>query len=238
VVQHKSLAIGDLWQNAHVCHALLQLLAAADEASAGAGVPSPPSELDDFDLAAGTLLRKQEGVTLCQELSCAPIRVLPKMHAPQSGFTIRSFSHHLALITGNEIRPKWFTVGSTTATSELRLLVVPWPDKLNSSEFEPVPRGKCVMRNLPPKYGFFEFTHENGKRFAKNVVALFQHAHRTVGSIDAVVLPECATTDDEYDEINSILVSQGVFDRRCPRTAECRWLSRKLDPLQHSSGRT
>lgn len=210
VIQGKTLSLTKMCRNVELCRSLLQLLAAADESSAGAGVPSPPDELDDFDFAAGTLLRKHEGETLCDMLDSAPIRVLPKMHAPQSGLTIRSFSHHLALITGHEIKPKWFTVGAPTAAS-LRLLIIPWPKNLNSSDFKSVPRQKCVMRNMPGRYGFFEFEHVNGKAFVNSVLELFQQAHSAVGDIDAVILPECSIDDAEFDSINSILVTQRVL---------------------------
>ena len=211
IVQNKHIDLEELCGETHVCHALLQIMAAADEASAGAGVPSPPSELDAFDFAAGMLLEKQHGTTLCDQLVSSPVRVLPKMHAPQNGLTIRSFSHHLALLAGNEIRPRWFTVGSDALVSDLRFLVVPWPDKVTASDFVPVPRKKCVMQNLPRKYGFFEFEHLNSKKFATKVIELFQLAHKTAGAIHAVILPECAITDAEYDEINSILLGHGVY---------------------------
>jgi len=210
LVQNKRLDISELPSCEPVCHALLQLLAAADEASVGAGIPTEPSDLDSFDLAAGTLLRKHEGTTLCDELANGPVRVLPKMHVPQNGLTIRSFSMHLALIAGNEILPKWFILPSSKPATELNVLVIPWPAKLSTTDFSAVPRSRSVMRNLPKAFGFFSFQHQNRRNFSTQVLRLFQEAHEAVGPIDAVVLPECAISDTEYDEINSILLSQGV----------------------------
>jgi len=210
IIDNKDMKITDLCSNCRVCHALLQILAAADEASAGSGIPSPPTELDEFDLRAGTLLRQQEGTTLCDELKASPICVLPKMHAPQIGLTIRSFSHHLALISKRDIRAKWYTVFAETS-KHLNLLVVPWPRKLRTTDFKPVPKPKSVMRNLPRKFGFFEFGHTNSGNFAHSLMKVFQNTCAKVGKIDAVILPECAITQDEYDDINAFLISQGAF---------------------------
>lgn len=211
VMANKNIAMVSICNDKALSHALLQLMAAADEACVAAGVPTPPAELDDFDFAAGVLLHKNGGTTLCQDLAESPVRVLPKMHVPQNGLTIRSFSMHLALIVGNEVAPKWFNLGSPKPASELKLLVIPWPMRVSAADFHAVERKKSLMRNLPRAFGFFEFRHPNGSDFASQISKLFQDAHRAVGQIDALILPECAMSDTEYDEINSILLSQGVY---------------------------
>jgi len=207
----KNVDIRQLSKDRSVSLALLQLLAAADEASEGAGVPSRTEEFDSFDFTARTILHRNKGATLCNELSNGSIRVLPKMHVPQSGLTIRSFSKHLALVVGSEISPKWFTLGSPKLSDDLNLLVIPWPPRVSPSDFIALKRAKCTMKNLPKKFGFFEFQRKNDKSTTKQVIALFQTAEEFTGPIDAVILPESAISDVEFEELNSILLSQGVY---------------------------
>jgi len=211
MIQNKALDIRDLGKHRSLCQALLQLLAAADEASEGAGVPSRTEEFDSFDFVARTTLHRNNGATLCEQLANGSIRVLPKMHVPQSGLTIRSFSKHLALIVGSEIAPKWFTLGSSKPAEELNLLLIPWPPKIHETAFKAVKPGKCVMKNLPRQFGFFEFERDNKKGFTKSLIEIFQTAEESVGPIDAVILPESSITDTEFEELNSILLSQGVY---------------------------
>jgi hypothetical protein len=81
--------------------AILNLLAAADEASVGLGLFfSESHKSDPFEQEAERLLfnnaQSDHGATLCLRVASSKGRVLPKMHTPQSGLTIRSISHHLA----------------------------------------------------------------------------------------------------------------------------------------------
>jgi hypothetical protein len=91
----------ELWQ------ALLQLCAAADEACEGVGIPSgDASEGNPFEVEANLLLVYREGGSLCRTVHPSRARVLPKLHTPRNGLTIRSISHNLALCPVSEIEPK------------------------------------------------------------------------------------------------------------------------------------
>jgi hypothetical protein len=208
----KNLALEEVARDTRLCNALLQLLAAADQASAGAGIPALPGELDAFDFKAGSLLSSSDnGSSLCEEIVGSTIRVLPKTHVPQSGFTLRSFSHHLCLAMGNEIRPFWYTVGASSETKNLKILLVPWPKRIGESDFRAVKKTRCVMRNLPSEFGFFEYQHVNSASFVRDVLNAFQKACKLCGKVDVVVMPECSISDLEYDEINATLLPQGAY---------------------------
>jgi hypothetical protein len=109
------LAISSIKDNAKLCQSLLQLCAAADQACAGVGSTySLEGSLDEqFHFQAEDLLTpKQNGSSLCREVHPTRARVLPKMHTPWSGLTIRSLSLYLSLCSADEVSPQWITLGS------------------------------------------------------------------------------------------------------------------------------
>ena len=74
--------------------------------------------------------RADSGSTLCNQMHPSRLRVLPELHVPQSGLTVRSLSRNLALCTGEEIRPQWINIPSPTSPTNpgsFNLLLLPWP---------------------------------------------------------------------------------------------------------------
>ncbi len=69
------------------------------------------SDNDQFTkIAEAQLLPTTEnGSTLCRNIHPSRARVLPKCHTAQTGLTIRSFSHFIALASSSEVRPEWIT---------------------------------------------------------------------------------------------------------------------------------
>ena len=141
-----------------VCDALIQICAAMDEASEGVGLIN--SSTDSFDERVDTLLGGQVDragwrSTLCQIVDPTKVCVLPKLHTPQSGMTIRSMSHHLSLCTSGEVQPQLVTSPTTlNIGNTLNLLLVPWPTVVSPDFFSPC-RGQSGLKNLPSDYGFF-----------------------------------------------------------------------------------
>lgn len=123
-----ALNIADIRGNDKVCNALLQLCAAADEASAGVGIP-PIS--DEFETEAWLTL--DDRGTLCSYIDPTILRVLPKCHTPKVGMTVRSLSHHLSLIPAGDVEPHWYIFGPQKERGDakpiltLNLLLVPQP---------------------------------------------------------------------------------------------------------------
>jgi len=48
------------------------------------------------------------GASLGRMVHSSRVKILPKMHTPQSGLTLRSLSHNLALFESGEMRPNWW----------------------------------------------------------------------------------------------------------------------------------
>ncbi len=119
--------------------ALVDCVALADEASLGCGLPirNDLQKRADYFLVRKSWERLEPnrfGSSLCSTLiDPHAARVLPKMHKPTSGLTIRSFSHHLALCESDEVQPRWFMIpgarGNPKNQDHINLLVVPWPEE-------------------------------------------------------------------------------------------------------------
>ena len=77
---------------------LIEMVALADEASKGSGLPlrrgGKPEEYPVIYKGWGLLEPNKYGSSLCSNrIHPSAARVLPKMHTPLSGLTVRSFSH-------------------------------------------------------------------------------------------------------------------------------------------------
>src|SRR5262249_34979447 len=146
-----------------VCHKLLELLATADEASAGAGVPRSPRRRKENrfrdkismkflpSLFPSSLLLPPS--TLCQNVHPTKAIVLPKMRTPQSCITIRSLSHHLALVKSCGVKPVWMEY-KEKHSHNLNLLLIPFPTEVSPRQFHAVPTGKNQM---PEPFRYFKY---------------------------------------------------------------------------------
>ncbi len=106
----QSLPLSRLMDDRRVAATLICLLAAADQACKGVGLPTGKTRSSFHDAADQLLFPSQFGSTLCRYIHPSAGRVLPKMHTAQSGLTIRSFSHHLAFCETDEVQPSWLSI--------------------------------------------------------------------------------------------------------------------------------
>jgi len=205
IVSNEGMALSDLasCQNCEkVCDALIQICACADEACEGIGLTV--SAADPFDLEVEAVLRNQlltyKSVrTLCKEIDTSNISVLPKLHTPQSGMTIRSMSHHLALCSSGEVEPQFVTAAHKSIDQHLNLLLVPWPEKIQPSHFSEV-SGSKPLENLPSNYGFFEYSIRGGRHWpTESFHAILEEAKTNEPNIHGVILPELSMTETDVD---------------------------------------
>jgi hypothetical protein len=208
VVAEGATDLSLLSENRPLCEALLQLLALADEASIGFGIPgssltgSASLARDRAYWHARELLlhpRGDFGANLAENIESTKLRVLPKLHTPQTGLTIRSMSHNLALCPANEIKPHWSVVPRLGRKTELNLLLAPWPLEIRRSQFRSVSGSKAGLANLPPQYGFFTFEiAEDDARFRAWFNGILNEARDKMGMIDGIVLPELSITGQQW----------------------------------------
>ena len=195
--EHADRPLEELGEEMTFAHALLQITAAADEASADVGIFLGPD--DEFSRVAMRILQENKGKTLCQDIHPSRVAVLPKLHAPQSGLTMRSLTHHLSLYLGGQIRPRWHAIPTTAKLQ--KLLILPWPLRIDPKHFA-ISHGDPA--NMPPCYDYFTYDLTPGLRGfdVEKVIEAIKKADRQIGGrVDAVVFPELSLRSDEYLDI-------------------------------------
>lgn len=214
IVQNWRTPIPSVYRHTELCQAILQLLAAADEACEGVGDPRADIVNDDrFHYRADALLaRDEDGSSLCEEIHASRARVLPKMHTPWNGLTIRSLSFYLALCSIEEVTPRWIAAPGYPEVESMNLLLVPWPFRVIPSQFEAVEPAGDEMRNMPSdRFGFFTFKQRNNIGVVEAVQELYKTALADMGQIDGVVLPELALSKSEHTELRQFVLDRGAF---------------------------
>ena len=191
-----------------VREALLTLHAIADEACAGLGVA-----LDVGDGAA-CAYRARGRELLARTGSLARmnprvLRVLPKVRTPPTGRP--SFSRY-ACVHGPGIEARWRKMPARHAGTDVRseyanLLLLPWPLEVKASDFRPL--DDALQRPTKEPFAFFEFAPARGLDFDLLDRVLLS-AREEAGSVDVVVLPECAVDESEIDELETLLRQHGV----------------------------
>ena len=189
----------DTISKSEVAEALLLITIAADEACSGAGFPR--ATIDGFDGAAGFNLFLRE--TLCSE-AISPSRavVLPKVHTPQTGMTLRSITHNVALYCPGEVKARWtwmpFLRPEVNIDWNFRMLLLPWPKAIDRKAFRPSPG---QLTNMPREYGFFRCDSDTVRVDIEKVKRIFKTAVKETGHIDAIVFPELALRPKEPEKI-------------------------------------
>ena len=203
-----------------VRNALLELLAISDEACADLGIYKLDPKLRDdgglgaFYFEAESLFVKSMsapgGATLCKGIHASRARVLPKMHTPQSGLTIRSLSHHLGYCPGSDMRPNWLSLASLRSSHSFNLLIIPWPSVVEPSQFSASKKKGLSDEVKAGGYGLFTFNLKKGPS-VDFVQSLLAEAEQRVGHVDGIVFPELAMTEAEFNEISKAVATISRF---------------------------
>lgn len=168
-------------------------------------------------------------ITLCRRVDPSRAIVTPKMRTSQRGITIRSFSHHLALINGSDVEPLWIPTSDALLKGTHRgrasydklgalgmdhsdlpkqvgpynLLVFPWPLEIEPSQFKPMSKTlKCLAGRPPEQHQFFSFEHKSvpTEEFRTWIRNLLTNAESLVGPIHGLVMPEMALTRRDFSK--------------------------------------
>ena len=186
--------IDELQEDMELCAALVQLVAVADEASAGLGL----ARSGDAFISRGRELLFEMGrkvTSACHLVHHSRAVVLPKMHTPQVGMTVRSLSHHLALWDSAEVLPEWHLAPGQKIKDRLNLLLLPWPLTLTAAAFRET---KPPLSNMPREYAFFGYDPVWDRTVAlARIRELIASALKESLEVDAIVLPEMSLPDGE-----------------------------------------
>ena len=219
--KNRNIPVQELNKETKCLVAFLDLLAAADATSYNIGIyPFQQSSNSDFrhceytDKAERQLfqtgLDTSLGATLCKNIHPSKARVLPKMHAPQSGLTIRSFSHYLAYCEAPGVFPEWLSVATDFESHNFNLLLIPWPSAVRPSQFRSVNRTKLRDRLKEAEYGLFTFDSAKGPS-PDWVKRCIRQAQQKVGQVHGVIFPELSMSEREYNRLSAEIVTLSRF---------------------------
>ncbi len=147
-----------------------------------------------------------------QEIVC----VLPKVRTPSVGCTLRSLSHHLALLPGRGVaRGKWSpnVAQPTGAPSDMprrqmNMLLIPFPYTVRGGAFCGGTIEDMRDSETRPRFGYFDVHQhwiEESRTRRDELMAymgkLLEAAHKLNPRINALVFPELAIDDALFDRI-------------------------------------
>lgn len=214
----------------------LRLLICADEAAFGYGfqrLGSPKAALESFyeyylaTSASDAIvpppadLKPLDGrytlSTVPADIAC----VLPKSRTAQVGCTLRSLSHHLALLPPRgKARAIWHTTSRNrfkvlSDAEPLNLLLIPHPFQIPVSSFSPI--GELQNERSPDRWGWFKIEQAwqpltKGPRPAEDSGAILQLVRRLAkeardkaGHVHGIVFPEAALTQNTFDRLRGAI---------------------------------
>lgn len=220
---------------------LLTLFAVADETCAGMGWDVNEEEGDERPFASLTMgsmadedlakaLMRHLPTSFCIAVPPDRLIVLPKSLTPSVGCTVRSLSHHLALLPPSTvIEASWIWSTTERATDDrpdpklpydVRILLLPFPYTIIADCFQlSFPRTTFGDGRTMPAYFSLRqhWLQTEGQRITGEVIAkdllipLIQEAFFHSGEMpDGIVLPECALTSETAKELVAALEEQDV----------------------------
>ena len=231
VLKYQNMPLTSIKKEVELWQTLVCLCTVADAACAGVGVPDPRQPKDAFATHSAILLRTRltasEPSTLCQAIHPSKLVVLPKIHTPQRGITLRSLTHHLSLSVGYDVVVQWceaLAIEGWKAVPKFKhgitVLIVPYPFRIDPSQFEPALSANGPLRNMHSDFGFFDFIPKQmPTTFVRDLRRLCKKAKDKVGRLDGVIFPEMALQPDEYAKVRKALLPEveffisGVYER-------------------------
>jgi hypothetical protein len=196
---------------------VFKLLAVADEASVGMGfVPSgKPGSSTAANLVLYSYHRKNVlpymPYSLCLWVWPDRACVMPKSRTSQVGCTLRSLSHHLALVPPITQAQTVWTMGFLENEGPLNLLLVPFPYRIQGNSFKVGDRPINDDADGKSYYFRVQQTWLKGnirREFLPFLKGLIAEAEREFGRIHGLVLPELALDSELAQSIAATLVGR------------------------------
>jgi hypothetical protein len=197
VVKEWGTEVTVLAEDVEASQKVLFLMAIADECGAGLGGAFIDTDFDEYLAKAAQLLEKG---SLGKEIHSTRMRILPKRRTPPSGLNVRSLSLHLTCTYGNEVEPSWVPLRSLDTKDTIQVLVVPYPFAVDPMGFQAVEGKPSDMENMDSgRFGFFTGDRKSEPKVVENLVKdAFRAARARTGSVELVLFPELALTEEEH----------------------------------------
>lgn len=219
IIQGWDAPINRLLGRGDVCDALVTLMATADVACEGAGIPDPKLKKKKglgFRVEEQLYKPANDSLTLCKDVHSSRARVLPKQHTPQCGMALRNLSHNLALIPPGPVDARWHVEYSAAGREvdgsrpeAANILVLPWPEEVSCECFRMADPPQSSLQNMPPPFGFFEFSAPSDPdKLIQRLEDCRKKALEFADNVHMVVLPELAMTAEEATKMKEKVVDE------------------------------
>ncbi len=175
--------------------ALITIHAICDQTCAGIGLLSSSVKHHYlYSCLANLLLNGSGSLSTFPKQICT---VLPKMRTPQSGLTIRSFSHHITCHS-SEVEVQWRAVPwPNTHNNALNILAVCDPQKVENNWFKPVSENFGSTR-----FFHLNFSSEESDFKPEKIISLMNLSiHEGATRIHFIVFPEVSLTEEDFDNL-------------------------------------
>jgi hypothetical protein len=143
-------------------------------------------------------------------------RVLPKRHTPDVGITLRSLSSNLSYHRSS-VKVSWKDYPPNNPlgrnllgkSKTFSILLLPWPLEIQSTWFRAEEASGIAMND---SYGFFSYSPpgDDLESFRRLLEKALTDAKREVKTVDIVVLPECALSENELEVLEEVLGRESV----------------------------
>jgi hypothetical protein len=204
----------------------LELLIVADEACESIGFePGNPffnffmDEYTREDLTSGRRFRRVQRAPFSLSLAAEDLLcVQAKARTPSVGCTLRSLTHHLALLPPRgQVRARWVAPVIEQAPPEdnLGLLLVPFPYQISDDSFQ---QGAVDGTNhwgwFNVKQTWLPLNSNRTKRaeFVNYILELVRAARESGAAVNGVVLPELALNYQQFRALADALARDGQID--------------------------
>lgn len=203
------------------------LLAIADEAAGGVGFPGENwlTRIVEEEYSSGLEGRPRQLLhhlpySLCAAVSPERFSVLPKTVTPQTGCSIRNFSHHLSLLPGgHEVAAMWWLGPSyPDRVYPLNLMLIPFPYRVDEDCFSA--GAECTDHSSP--HSFFALEQKwlkdvTVEKFFYLVNGLMEKAKDAGLEIHGVLLPELALSHSENESESLVVGLATKLAQKFPR---------------------
>lgn len=236
VDSHAQTQITDICAYKELVDALLRLFAFSDEACKGMGWDNSIgtsifsdlallSFITDIKIPKTIPILPYAPNSLCALVPPTAAIVMPKTLTATVGCTIRSLSHHLALLPGLPLCcPEWAITNEyepLDAYKPIRLMVIPFPFSIPSESFVTSLEPQHLMNGNSTAAFFGLKQHWLRTREGKNVTAkmlfnelvrplLEKDANKDVAPLTGIIMPECALSEKVADQLAALLSKTSV----------------------------
>lgn len=153
----------------------------------------------------------------CRDYAC----VLPKSRTAQTGATLRSLSHNLALLPPRGVvRASWVSQNQGYESVEnldrgtFNLVIIPYPFELSAQQFKPISVLKDRFRS-----GAFTYIPINSQkevlRILSFLIEIINDCKERIGNIHGIVFPEMSLSALQFDEIYKFVLTHTEVELLC-----------------------